>query len=84
MAWLAISQLVLLLQFSLLELGTFSCPVLLQLRDDLVWRVFLSQGPQIFGFQWGAIPFDDEPEGDFKADASHTEAVIKTHNNVNK
>lgn len=48
-------------QLSLLNFGTFSCPVLLQLRDDLACSVFLPQGPQVLCCQRGAISFNNKP-----------------------
>lgn len=61
-------------QFSLLNFGTFSRPLLLQLRDDLVWRVFLPQGPQVLCCQWGAISFHNKP-GKRTAGMSHIHTI---------
>lgn len=50
-------------QLSLLDFGTFSRPLLLQLRDDLVRCVFFPQGPQVLRCQRGAISLHNEPAG---------------------
>lgn len=45
----------------LLDFGAFSRPVLLQLSDDLAWRVLLPEGPQVLRRQRGAVPFHNKP-----------------------
>lgn len=73
----------------LLDFSAFSCPVLLQLSDDLARRVLLPEGPQVLRRQRVAVSFHNKPaegseeggcESRTRAPTKHTVYCKQVHN----